>query len=78
MDRGSGGPGSGGMQTKVYLELMLIETAAAPAAPERVGSGWAALRGKASSQPRRPKSRFPTLVIIFQTKRKEQIYRRKW
>jgi len=73
----SGGPGSGGMQTKVCLDLLRIESAAARASQDRDGRGWAILREKVSSQPRQPKSSFPTLIIIFQIKRKDQIYRRR-
>lgn len=55
-----------------------MPTAAAPASLDQVGRGGAALRGKVSSQPCRPKSRFLASDIILQTRPKEQIYRRAW
>ena len=49
----------------MYLELMLMQTAAAPASQDWVGSGWAALRGKASRQPQGPESTFPNVILYF-------------
>ena len=71
----AGGPGLVSMRTKVELRFITLETAAAPAAPDGAGRGWASLAGKASSPAPQPKSRFPRLIIILQNKPKEQLYR---